>query len=179
MLSGLISLRFNQSRPWVFMGLHGRSDDLRPWSVLSVDRPRAICESECRQCLASTQRKDMETDMTERTLKVSLTAEMAENILFDIKDMSANILTDEEREKLNAFEAKIEPMVEAFGLMNKATVLYDDERVTLFEHPDHGDEAPLMAYHKEDEEFEEDTEMWEVSDVEEIVESYHAAFRGL
>ena len=101
--------------------------------------------------------KDVETDMTERTLKTSLTAEMVENILFDIKDMSANILTDEEREKLNAFEAKIEPMVEAFGLMNKATVLYDDERVTLFEHPTKGDEAPVMAYFKKAEIFAEDT----------------------
>ena len=115
--------------------------------------------------------------MTERTLKVSMTLDMAWGIYSYVEDQLRQEPDAKTEQSLKEMRQKAIVWTTQFNLMNKATKLYEDDRIALFEHPIKGDEAPMMCYWKDREFFDEDTGFYDVADVEEIVESYRSAFK--
>lgn len=117
-------------------------------------------------CLSATlsadkDRHETETDMTERTIQVSMTLHMAELLQAQIEDQLNQEPSKETKEALYRAHETTATARHGLSLMNKATKLYEDDRIALFEHPTYGDEAPVMAYVKETEEFIEDTKEWD------------------
>lgn len=55
--------------------------------------------------------------------------------------------------------------------MRTGTKLYEDQWMTLYEHPTKGDTAPIMAYHKETARFYIDCGFWDCGDPEEILQA--------
>ncbi len=118
--------------------------------------------------------------MTERTIQVSMTLHMVELLQAQIEDQLNQEPSGETKQALQLVDEKITPAVRALNFMNKATKLYEDDDIALFEHPIHGDEAPVMAYIKEDEEFIEDTGEWGADEFEAraVLENHRSAFRS-
>lgn len=94
--------------------------------------------------------------MTERTLKVSLTAEMAEAIAAYAEDQLNQASNGKAVRDLTLMKMQANEWLDQFHLMNKGTKLYENDQIVLFEHPVKGNEMPLMAYFKGSEHFEED-----------------------
>jgi hypothetical protein len=99
--------------------------------------------------------------MTKPTLNVSLNYAELSSIMDDIADMLRIAMSADENAFLVAFEDKIEPLFDQAHLMETATKLYEDDNIILWEHPIKGDEAPVMAYLKEKQYFQEDTGEWD------------------
>lgn len=95
--------------------------------------------------------------MTERTLKVSMTANMAAAICAYVEDQLNQEPDAETINHLQNMDDQATEVLRGLNLMEKATKLYEDDRIALFEHPDKGDEVPLMAYFKGTEHFDENT----------------------
>jgi hypothetical protein len=116
--------------------------------------------------------------MAERTIKVSMTADMAAAIAAYAEDQ---LNQEHDAQTHKSYESMLVDIsvdvMRPLGLMERATKLYEDDRIALFEHPVQGDEVPMMAYFKEREHFDENCGFYDVTDVEEIVEDYRSAFK--
>lgn len=64
--------------------------------------------------------------------------------------------------------------VAAFDLMQRGSLIHDDLAILIYEHPEHGDEAPLMVFCKETKRFFEETPFRDCDDLIEIREWVHA-----
>lgn len=117
--------------------------------------------------------------MTERTLKLELTCEEAKTLRIALADKMVRAQSrtqSNDRRKLLDKVIAVETMLE---MMAKATVLLDNQDIILFENPFLGDEAPVMAYFKEDGTFEENTEEYDADEhtADMILENHRAVFR--
>ncbi len=120
--------------------------------------------------------------MTERTLKASLTRSEVHFVIGEImEELNRPHVTDEKRGTLKELEKKLMPLYREHDLMSRATKLYEDDRITLFEHPDHGDEVPLMAYFKGIEHFDENVDEYDADPytVEIIMEDHRQWIKTL
>ena len=95
--------------------------------------------------------------MTERTIRVCMTAGMAEAICAYVDDQRKREPDKETIMELDHMDAVALTVIKDLNVMNAATVLYDDVDITVFEDPIRGDEATVLAYLKEDRYLERDT----------------------
>jgi len=100
----------------------------------------------------------------ERTIKVSMNAIMAEAVCAYVDEQMSHDPDEARMKALQDADDKAMEVLRGTNLMHSGTVLYEDDRVILFEHPIHGDEAPIMGYLKEEEFFMENTMFYEVDD---------------
>lgn len=116
--------------------------------------------------------------MTERTIQVSMTAAMAEAVCAYVDDQRSNGIakSESETQELERIDGMALGVMQSLNLMSRATKLYEDDDIVLFEHPAHGDEAPVMAYIKRDEVFIKDTTEWDSDEAtaREILEAHRA-----
>lgn len=118
--------------------------------------------------------------MTERTLKVSLTSKEIEIILASMRG-SQRAIGKEGATVKEALLRKLMPVNDTLHLMSNATKLYEDDRIALFEHPIDGDEAPMMAYFKGIEHFDENVDEYDADPhtVEIIMEDHRQWIKTL
>jgi len=116
--------------------------------------------------------------MTERTLMVEMTTEMAKTLLNSL-DMTILGGAEHTLERKRRVRDAMQETVKCLTLMEKATALYEDEDIVLMEHPALGDEAAVMSYIKADKGFQEDTGEYDADEgtARMLLEDHRAAFR--
>jgi hypothetical protein len=120
--------------------------------------------------------------MTERTIQVSMTADMAEAVCAYVDDQRSKLepVSRARVEELDRIDGIALSVMQNLNLMSRATNLYEGDDIVLFEHPIKGDEAPVMAYIKADQVFDEDTQEWDSDEAtaRTVLENHRAAFRS-
>lgn len=103
--------------------------------------------------------------MTQLTVRID--SKMAQGLY----DQAVRGMTEEHGADYHQMVTDLKRAALSDTFMRTGTKLYEDQWMTLYEHPTKGDTAPMMAYHKASGRFYVDCGFWDCGDTMEVLQA--------